>query len=145
MKRRKLRIAWSVGWGLVAVLLCVLWVRSYTLAYVFGVNSNHGFATSQGTLLLNKPIGLLQKMSTGTISPNRGHNGRWGIFHCPLDVFNLVLGSGGVAIPIWAAVVTLALLALVAWTPTQFSLMFVFIAMTLVAVVLGLCVWAVRG
>src|SRR5262245_51891917 len=29
MKHRKLRIAWSVAWGLLAVLLCVLWVRSY--------------------------------------------------------------------------------------------------------------------
>jgi hypothetical protein len=29
MRYRKLRIAWSVGWGLVAVLLIVLWVRSY--------------------------------------------------------------------------------------------------------------------
>ena len=29
MKHRKLRIAWSVAWGVVAVLLCVLWVRSY--------------------------------------------------------------------------------------------------------------------
>ena len=29
MKYRKLRIAWSVTWGVVAVLLCVLWVRSY--------------------------------------------------------------------------------------------------------------------
>src|SRR5262245_65176378 len=29
MRFRKLRIAWSVGWGLVAVLLVVLWVRSY--------------------------------------------------------------------------------------------------------------------
>jgi hypothetical protein len=26
---RKLRIAWSVGWGLVAALLIVLWLRSY--------------------------------------------------------------------------------------------------------------------
>ena len=26
---RKLRIVWSVAWGVVAVLLCVLWVRSY--------------------------------------------------------------------------------------------------------------------
>src|SRR5262245_22466523 len=26
---RSLRIAWSVAWGLLAVLLCVLWVRSY--------------------------------------------------------------------------------------------------------------------
>src|SRR5262245_51700856 len=29
MKYRNLRIAWSVAWGLLAVLLCVLWVRSY--------------------------------------------------------------------------------------------------------------------
>jgi hypothetical protein len=29
MRFRKLRIAWSVFWGLVAVLLVVLWVRSY--------------------------------------------------------------------------------------------------------------------
>src|SRR6476646_1576226 len=29
MKYRKLRIAWSVFWGLAAVLLIVLWVRSY--------------------------------------------------------------------------------------------------------------------
>src|SRR5687768_3936293 len=33
---RKLRIAWSVGWGLVAVLLCVLWVRSYWRHEVIG-------------------------------------------------------------------------------------------------------------
>src|SRR5262245_14720252 len=29
MRFRKLRIAWSVVWGLLAVLLIVLWVRSY--------------------------------------------------------------------------------------------------------------------
>ena len=29
MKNRKLRIVWSVAWGIVAVLLVVLWVRSY--------------------------------------------------------------------------------------------------------------------
>ena len=28
MRFRKLRIAWSVGWGLAAVLLCVRWVRT---------------------------------------------------------------------------------------------------------------------
>ena len=32
MKYRKLRIAWSVVWGIAAVLLIVLWVRSYWLA-----------------------------------------------------------------------------------------------------------------
>jgi hypothetical protein len=29
MRFRKLRVAWSVVWGVVAALLCVLWVRSY--------------------------------------------------------------------------------------------------------------------
>jgi hypothetical protein len=29
MKFRKLRIAWSVVWGLLALLLIGLWVRSY--------------------------------------------------------------------------------------------------------------------
>jgi hypothetical protein len=29
MKPRNFRIAWSVGWGVVAMLLVVLWVRSY--------------------------------------------------------------------------------------------------------------------
>src|SRR5262245_26868849 len=29
MKYRKLRIAWSITWGVMATLLCVLWVRSY--------------------------------------------------------------------------------------------------------------------
>ena len=29
MRFRKLRIAWSVVWGIACVLLIVLWVRSY--------------------------------------------------------------------------------------------------------------------
>jgi hypothetical protein len=42
MRYRKLRIAWSVVWGVVAVLLVVLWVRSYwrtdTCAFPIGVS-----------------------------------------------------------------------------------------------------------
>jgi hypothetical protein len=30
MKHRKLRIAWSVFWGIAAALLVALWVRSYS-------------------------------------------------------------------------------------------------------------------
>ena len=32
MKYRKLRIAWSVVWGILCVLLIVLWVRGYSTA-----------------------------------------------------------------------------------------------------------------
>src|SRR5262245_56414702 len=42
MKYRKLRIAWSVAWGLLAVLVCVLWVRSYWhYDYVEGFIDRH--------------------------------------------------------------------------------------------------------
>src|SRR5262245_33897964 len=34
MSSRKLRIAWSVAWGVVAVLLVVLWIRSHFVANV---------------------------------------------------------------------------------------------------------------
>ncbi len=58
MKHRKLRIAWSVAWGIVAVLLVVLWVRScwqfdvvMMTPYSIMVTSNRGlvaFALSGG-------------------------------------------------------------------------------------------------
>src|SRR5262245_28187686 len=43
MRFRKLRIAWSVGWGLLAVLLIVLWVRSYWV-HDF-IRMQHGIST----------------------------------------------------------------------------------------------------
>src|SRR5689334_9944534 len=54
MRFRKLRIAWSVFWGVACVLLVVLWVRSYSIldwcyfpatgAQVFHVQSANGRA-----------------------------------------------------------------------------------------------------
>jgi hypothetical protein len=34
MKHRKLRIAWSVAWGITVLLLIALWIRSYFRTYV---------------------------------------------------------------------------------------------------------------
>ena len=44
MNYRELRIAWSVGWGLVAVLLCALWVRSYWWADALWYRPSKGIA-----------------------------------------------------------------------------------------------------
>src|SRR6476660_981818 len=61
MRFRKLRIAWSVGCGVVCVLLIVLWARSYwwqdqawtrSPAYAVEVISSNG-----GTVLEYSPIG----------------------------------------------------------------------------------------
>jgi hypothetical protein len=60
MRFRKLRIAWSVGWSLLAVLLIALWVRSYRHWDVFyaglgqrvvGVNSAKGHLSTTISVL----------------------------------------------------------------------------------------------
>ena len=60
MRFRKLRIAWSVGWGIIAVLLIALWVTSYS----------RGFAYDR--LLGHKPT--LQPPSKPTIQPGQSDN-----------------------------------------------------------------------
>jgi hypothetical protein len=54
MKYRKLRIALSVAWGVVTVLLVVLWLRSYTLfdlvVHRAGVGENFAIWSISGTL-----------------------------------------------------------------------------------------------
>jgi hypothetical protein len=136
MKYRKLRIAWSVAWGVVAVLLCVLWVRSYSWAYIFGINSNHGFAAIDGSLIINKPLFLAALPSTGQRSPNQGYTSRLGFICCPLDVLTITRGGGGTAISIWQIVATLMSIATFGWIPSQFSLRTLLITTSLVAVVI---------
>ena len=56
MTSRKLRIAWSVTWSVVAVLLVVLWVRDYfttrliaSMAYAFPTLISFGLAVASWT------------------------------------------------------------------------------------------------
>lgn len=57
MKYRKLRIAWSVAWGVVAVSLCMLWVRSHWQQVgIYRVYGNTGMslylASNDGIVLI---------------------------------------------------------------------------------------------
>jgi len=61
MTYRKLRIAWSVACGIVAVLLCVLWVRSHWR------HDSLAVAVSRSTLLV---VGS----DRGALKLGRGHN-----------------------------------------------------------------------
>jgi hypothetical protein len=59
MKYRKLRIAWSVFWGIVAVLLVALWVRSYyrddICGVTFAAQQRWNFASRDGKVCLGIP------------------------------------------------------------------------------------------
>src|SRR3954451_23134347 len=49
MRFRKLRIAWSIFWGLACVVLIMLWVRSYWVGYLVKL-SGKGLFSANGIL-----------------------------------------------------------------------------------------------
>ncbi len=92
MRYRKLRIVWSVFWGLAAVLLIVLWVRSYWVwdlatARYLDMASAKGIATfcvlkppnHLGWMWLGNPASEAIDVAKFEISSDQI---RWSI-HCP--------------------------------------------------------------
>src|SRR5690349_20828765 len=66
MKHCKLRIAWSVAWGIAIVLLCVLWVRSYFTGDNFALGGSRG--SISGTSFRGQ-LGALWMPTSGSLSP----------------------------------------------------------------------------
>lgn len=159
MNHRRLRIAWSVFWGVLAVLLVMLWVRSYyqsDWAYAFRANDWYHLRSLNGEVVLQ------------TIwQPNSMR--KWGVVSAPASEFSgsrygwnsqmirpqyefwgfAVFNSPKVkayAIPHWLFVLLAATLAVLPWLKVEkrFSLRTMLIANTFVALALGLIMWASR-
>jgi hypothetical protein len=143
---RKLRIAWSVGWGVLCLLLIALWVRSrdavdscQTPAVVGALHFQSGF----GKVVVFR---LPTKVNWKAGSFPAIHTGKDDILMSPLiGVANVVTFYNGWArvavVPYSIATALLATLVGLPWLPTRFSLRALLIATTLVAVGLGLSVW----
>ena len=160
MNYRKLRIAWSVGWGVVAVLLCVLWVRSYSrvddvrhagstitqvASYRGWIHAIHFPAVTQTTnenWLVSTPINDIADLE----GPLDFFFRNAGYFYAPMgfaqqDWFQ----SGDFAIvPQWIVTTFCGTIAIIPWLRFRFSLRTLLIATTLVALLLGLFVWLAR-
>jgi hypothetical protein len=160
MRFRKLRIAWSVAWGIACLLLIALWVRSYWRAdgISFPISRTHllGFGSVEGEITAVKgdyaPGYFKGHYEIGSfpivdrrIGDNRpqsmpGYRGAVGfgfIQAAPFFVF---------CAPHWFLVGLTGAVGIVAWIKdiSHFSLRTLLIATTLVAVVLGLIVWLRR-
>jgi hypothetical protein len=146
MKYRKLRVAWSVGWGILCVLLIVLWVRSY-------------WRMDSAWLHFSNPNALRFNSTAGQLRMEAYHNeGSWAYepklldstpidySHVPLPKFGIELNSAYVVLllPHWLKGLICLALAAVPWLNWRFSLRTLLIVMTLVAVGLGAIVYAVR-
>jgi hypothetical protein len=151
---RKLRIAWSVGWGVVTLLLCVLWVRSYMTTDTLG-----GTTSAPRVFLVRSSWGHLHILSFDDTTQSRD----WKIESEPLTADTkrfeknmnqtltkfgfgqLIAGSDyEITLPYWLPFiggVLLATIPCVRWS-RQYSLRTLLIATTLVAVMLGLLVYA---
>ena len=151
MSYRKLRMVWSVGCGIACLLLIVLWVRSY---WWYDIS---GYYSAVGSLSLESQHGKVKVYSAigrapgggfvgGSVYDKDNKNGprleRWGFRHSLLQPFDIYI-----AMPHWLPVLLLATSAIVPWIRWinwRFSLRTLLIATTLIAVVLGLAVYAVR-
>ncbi len=140
---RKLRIAWSVAWGLAAVLLIVLLVRSYRAGdstradgdyvsyedsrmYLYTIDSTKG--NIHLSLCASKPPWQIRF----------DHTKHFGFGLSSWDA------STTISFPYWFPVLISTAFAALPWLPWRFSLRTLLIATTLVAVVLGAIVWSVR-
>ena len=138
MRFRKLRIAWSVGCGIACLLLIALWVRSYWKSdYIWTSHVGVGSAT-----------GVAQLSVRSTPTNYLGHQwttlpARKDIFISPRFAFRPASNLSYINAPYWFLILILSTLATVPWI-RRFSLRTLLIATTLVAVGLGLIVWAAK-
>ena len=136
MRFRKLRIAWSLGWGIAAVLLIVLWVRSYW--QVNTLNAMHGYeiVVKQGKLDIRERLKhpILPTVTEIVSNP-------WLLTRPTPPPPTIVVAA---SIPLLILVLMVSQFAAAPWIPWQkrFTLRTLLIATTLVAVVLGLIVWS---
>jgi hypothetical protein len=148
MRYRKLRIAWSVGCCIACVLLITLWVRSYWWHdYCRGpVAGTHGlyFDSAQGRIGASafapgmaEWIGASQPFDQSLEAMARRFRQDWVLGFGITRVGNV----NTYLVPHWFVAGSFAILGAVPWI-RRFRLCTLLIATTLVAVVLGLAVYA---
>jgi hypothetical protein len=151
MKYRKLRIAWSVVWSVLCVLLIALWVRSdriqdYIECHVIGVRSFY-VSSRHGALgifpaherkqfkyeVVHEPI------RNPSLKPTAKALG-FEVYWYPFD------GLYGLRVPYWFLVLTAAGMAAISFVRIRwrFSLRTLLIVITILAVVLGAVTYTIE-
>ena len=147
MTYRKLRIAWSVICGIAFLLSCVLWARSYWWVDTAATNRfgrAFEFTSLDGTVAASWadiPLGMNPALFT---MPEANPFDEPQSVHAGLGFrFSDYSSFRSLVIPYWFTTLLSATLCVAPWLPLKrFSLRTLLIATTLIAVALGLIVWA---
>jgi hypothetical protein len=152
LRFRKRRVAWSVAWGVLALLLIVFWVRSYWITDLVSRINSRRIATTIGSQYgvvyfahFDAEIGY--RHSTNPSNPRpwairslRGYDSNNGLFVWERDETSLYA-----ALPHWFIAAIVVGVGSVLWLPWRFSLRTLLVATTLVAVGLGLLIYAAKN
>lgn len=141
MRYRKLRIAWTMVWGFVALLLCVLWARSYwhnELCYWTATNRTHtSLGSNSGVMYFSRnKLEATLTPRDWTYANFPPHETIWSHW-CRCDGWNQHIDVG---VSHWTIVLSVSILGSLPWLPLRFSLRTMLIATTLVAASLGAAV-----
>jgi hypothetical protein len=150
MKYRKLRIAWSVAWGVVTVLLVALWVRSYWSApALFGIGTTPNYfmiGVEREIVALRGEPDLLQAFSAKRwqsqsfpVMADTPKFGFMGFYYTASSDIGMQL-----RFPIYLMTIITICVANIPWRWwrfEKFSIRALLIATTLTAIGLGLIVW----
>jgi hypothetical protein len=149
MVSRKLQNAWSLSWGVAAVSLCVLWVRSYW-------HADDVVWTRGGNMYgLESACGSIRPFFNGTDSwPDAYWISTERIAESRLEYDHSTFGWDAQDYPTyfmaycphWIPAIVATVFAALPWIhwAKRFSLRTLLVATTLVATGLGLAVWAAR-
>jgi len=145
-KYRKLRIAWSVGCGILCMLLIAFWVRSYWWVDLVNLDTPDPMAAQLTSIkgLIGASIYTTGSgyWSWDSLRPEFFDSSR-ALSH---GQFAFLDGNGDrtVIVPHWFLIVLSAAFSTAPWLPSRFSLRTLLIGMTVVAVLLGAVVWAIE-
>src|SRR5690242_16792314 len=136
MRYRKLRIAWSVAWAILAVLLIALWVRSYSWTDIIPYKR---LTSCRGKVYANQLLTCPDGVMGDEFSYPSGY------YKMRLNGVRVVpTGPRGISVPYWLLVgLTLPPVA-TPWLRFRFTLRTLFFTTALVAIVLGIAACAAR-
>jgi hypothetical protein len=150
MKYRKLRIAWSLGCGILCLLLIGLWALSYWwmggVAYLTKNYRERGVSSDLGMLGLYE-VRLDSESSSGVYYARQEEAPVQMLRRSPFGGFECAWTDDQhlIRIPAWLVIVGVLMACYAPWLRWRFSLRTLLIGMTVVAVILGLVIWAARS
>lgn len=147
---RKLPIAWTVAWGVMAVLFCAMWIRSYwqweELYYVYPQNRVVCAAVRSGAVTVAHSYADKYFVTTKRAGWrfHHGMNSQPFAFRNVFRVFRRP-DSYSLVVPLWILAVASAATTAIPWLPLRFSLRTLLIVTTLLAVGLSLVAYSRRS